>query len=270
MNGTARFTILLAGLACLGLPMVPAYGGAWTLEEGSAQAITTLTYYEADGGASGRDLQTPGSDFKKWELSTYAEYGLTDSLTIGMQPRYQWLVQDGPGAFHGTTDGFSDLDLFIRQRVWRDDSSVFSVQGMVKTPTGYDSGDMPALGNGQVDIEPRILFGSGFSLGTWPSFVDLELAYRFRTQSPADEVRFDATFGFRPLENWQLLLQSLNTIGMRNESSGGANYSVYKAQASVVRDLSDTVSLQLGGYIEYAGRNASLGEAGIVSIWLRF
>ena len=90
-------------------------------------------------------------------------------------------------------------------------------QGIVKVPTGYNPNTNPALGNDQVDLEPRLLFGHGFSFGSWPAFFDIGTSYRFRLGGPSDQVRFDGPLGLHPA-GWLLLLQSYNIIGMQNQA----------------------------------------------------
>ncbi|MFD2265077.1 hypothetical protein ACFSM5_19390 [Lacibacterium aquatile] len=261
-----------AALFAIAVGFVPlsASAGAWTQGEGTGQLITTLTWYRTDTTYSADGVRTGGSDYSRFELSPLLEYGATDSLTIGAQPRYQWLSHDRANGSSASSNGLADIDLSARQRIWRSDNSVLSLQGLVKLPGTSNDSRRPGIGSEQIDLEPRILFGHGFTVGSWSGFLNLEGAYRFRLQEPADEIRFDATLGLRPVPDWLLLVQQLNTIGVSNEHGGGSDYDVYKTQLSVVYDVSSAVSIQLGGYVEQGNRNIDPGHALFTALWWRF
>lgn len=265
-------TLHLCTAACLAFSMAavsPAVAGPWPVPEGEVFAVNTLTFHRADNGDDGRGLSTGDGTLTRWEYSPYIEYGLTDTITLGANPRFQHVVQE-TGQGDNTTTGFGDLDLFARTVAWRDDYSILAFQGLVKVPTGYDKDANPALGNGQVDLDPRVLFGHGFSLGSWPSFAEVQLGYRYRFGDPSDEVRVDTTIGTNPTDDIMVMLQTFNIVGISNETNNGSDFDLYKVQFSGVYDVTPNVALQLGGYSEVAGRNINLGEALFTAVWLRF
>jgi len=262
--------LILALLAGSSLAAAEVQAGAWTQDDGTGQAIVTLTYYRTETDYSADGVRTGDSTFGRFELSPLLEYGATDSLTVGLQPRYQWLRHENASGSDSTSHGLADIDFLARQRLWRSDNSVLSFQGTVKLPGNGSDSRRPSIGSDQIDLEPRILFGHGFQLGSWSGFINLEGAYRFRLQEPADEIRFDATFGVRPVPDWLFLAQQLNTIGVRNEHGGGSDYDVYKTQLSVVYDVTPVLSLQLGGYVEVGNRNLDPGQAVFTALWWKF
>jgi len=74
----------------------------------------------------------------------------------------------------------------------------------------------------------------------------------------------------RPVKDWLLLAQSFSTLGLRNNQTNGADYSVTKLEISAVYDFAPRWAVQFGGYTELAGRHAALGNAGLVALWYSF
>lgn len=276
MRSAARHTAgrLLLALAAVAAP-APAMAAAWTQPEGGGQVINTFTYYVAtnqfDEDGDAEDLRR----FTKLEYSPYIEYGLTDSFTVGAQPFFQLARQNQSGD-RPENLGIGDIDIFARQRVWRSERTVLSVQGLISPPGTSDANENPSLGRAQLDLEGRVLVGTALELAGVPTFYNAEAALRKRFEDPADELRLDVTAGVRPAPRWMLLVQSFNTIGLGNpsgegeEQTSGTDFDRFKLQLSVVRALTDRLSLQVGGFREYAGRNTGLGNAGFVALWIDF
>jgi len=133
-----------------------------------------------------------------------------------------------------------------------------------------DQDNAAAVGYTNPEFDLRALYGYSFALGVWPAFIDLQLAQRFRTGSPPNEARFDATFGVRPAPQWLLLAQSFNVV---SEGAGDPlfpSYGYYKFQLSAVYDLTPAWSVQLGGFTTYAGRNALQENGLVLGAWYKF
>ena len=118
-----------------------------------------------------------------------------------------------------------------------------------------------------MDLEPRLLFGHGFSFGSWPAFLDIGTGYRFRLGGPSDQVRFDGTLGLHPAAGWLLLLQSYNIIGMQNQAPGGTDFDLATLWASAVYEFSTHWAVQLSVSSEIASRNYNRGNGAFVAIW---
>lgn len=245
---------------------------AWTQPQGQGQVITTLTGYQSsryfDSNRSAQNTDT----YDKIELSIYSEYGVTDNTTIGLKP---YIISASTRGRQ--TNGIGDVEIWLRQRLWFDDFGVLSAQAMLKFPGGYDRLADPALGDSQNDAEVRILFGHLLETGFGQAFYNLEAGLRKRFGMPADELRFDATLGVRPVNRWLLMAQSFNIIGLRNpggtESAAtvtGPDYDLFKVQLSVVHELTPGLELQIGGFTEYAGRNTGVGQAVFFAFWISF
>ena len=215
--------------------------------------------------------------FTKLEINPYLEYGLRDDLTLVIDAFWRSLrFSDRFGNSHNA--GFADPEIGLRYRLSPPETqTVWSVQGLVKLPVTSSSGT-PELGNDQTDVEARLLVGRGFSVGTSSGFWNIEGAYRFRSEAPADEIRLDATLGYNLSPRWLVLGQIFTIRGLRNGSpievrgnpTIDPNFDLYKAQLSVVYRVGPMLRVQAGYLHDLAGRNTGAGGGVLLSFWLSF
>lgn len=265
---SVRHLAPLAAVAWLAAPATT-LAGAWPQPAGQVQAIEQFTYYQtqtqgfdAEGRPAGR------GSYRQIDVSPYVEYGLTDRLTLGMQPHLQ-TAWNTTGSGTKTSAALVEFDLFARWTLARHAGDVLALQGMTGVP-GAASPPSSQLANRHAQYEARLLWGHGFRLGSMSGFTDLEAGYRARMGPDANEVRLDATVGVRPARSWLLLAQSFTTLGLRDNRPTGADYTITKLQVSAVYSVSRHVAVQGGFYSELAGRNVSPGNAGLVALWLTF
>jgi hypothetical protein len=241
--------------------------GAWTLPAGQGQAILTVTPSSGDSvfGASG-DLQ-PAPRYNKFEYQGLVEYGVTDRLTAIVSPSLQHVDIADPKA---RRTGLGYTEFGGRYQVLQGDSWVFSGQTTLRVPGTFEIANPAAAGYTDAQVDVRGLLGYAFAAGSMPAFVDLQLAQRFRLGDEPAEFRADVTFGLRVAPSWLLLAQSFNVISEGAGGPGVPSYEYYKLQLSAVHDVTPALSLQLGAFTTYAGRNA-LQENGVVTgVWYRF
>ncbi len=259
-----------------------ALAGAWMQSEGQGQVITTATYYSTDSFFTkngSRVDQT--SRYSKYSIDAYAEYGLSEAYTIGLQPSYDFTQIKGSGG-NASENGLADTSIFLRERIWHDDYNVFSMQELATIPGPYDKHSQAALGYGQSDLELRGLYGNSGTLenlpyfNNLPYFADIEGAYRERFGGPANELRLDLTLGVKPEDGLMLLAQSFNIIGLGNATTttfvppSAPNYDLSKIQLSGVIDVPYGFSLQAGGSVDVYGRNTGEGESIFLAVWRSF
>jgi len=256
-------------LAILALPS-DVLAAAWTLPAGQGQAIVTGTMSTSDKVFDGSSLIEPAPRYDKLELQGLVEYGVTDRLTAMVAPSLQHIDIADPSA---RRSGLGYTEFGGRYQLLKGDSWVISAQTTLRVPGTFDKTNPAAVGYTDPQVDVRGLLGYSFSAGTMPAFVDLQLAQRFRLGGVDDapsEIHADVTLGLRVAPQWLLLAQSFSVI---SEGSGGPafpTYNYHKLQHSAVYDVSETLSLQLGGFSTYAGRNA-LQENGIITgAWFRF
>jgi hypothetical protein len=272
--------LLLAALVTFFGHAPAARGGAWTFAEHSGQLILTTLYYQAEHtftrGGGRRAFDHDGS-FTKWEFNPYLEYGLRNDVTL-MASIFLREVEF-TNRFGGDRNfGLADPELALRYRLSAPESrTVWSIQGLVKLPVATSSAT-PPLGNEQTDVEARLLVGRGFSIGGHGAFWNVEGAFRFRDEAPADEVRLDATLGYDVTPNWLVLGQFFGLKGVGNSSPSASpgnpsletDYDLYKAQVSVVYRIAPSIRLQVGYLRDLAGRNTGAGQGALFALWLRF
>ena len=253
-------------MACLCVLAMPAAAsaGAWTLPQGTGQAIVTATTSTSDRvfGIGG----TPRYD--KTELQALIEYGFTDRFTAILDPGLQHIGISAPTDAQRTGLGYSELGgryLLLQRDAW-----VLSGQATVRVPGTNETSNPAAIGYTGIETDLRALIGYSFTLGAMPAFVDLQLAQRFRAGAPPDELRFDATFGVRPAPRWLLLAQSFNVVSEGAGSPPFASYDYSKLQLSAVYSLTPALSLQVGGFSTFAGNNALQENGLILGAWYRF
>ncbi|MCX7931787.1 MAG: hypothetical protein N2588_04465 [Rhodovarius sp.] len=261
-----RPLLLLAAFA-LAIPAGSARAAAWTHPAGSGLFIGTAAFTTGD-----RYLRSGGSapvpSYTKVEDRFLIEYGLTDWITAIAMPSLRWTRAGGAPAdvFFGL--GYTDLG--ARVRLWQQEASVFSFQVLGRIPGARDDGRRAQFGNTAGELDLRLLFGHGFSTLGRPAFVNLEAAYRLRFRDPPDEFRFDATYGWRPVEHWLLLAQSF-TVASHGAGQGAYGSSWYtRVQLSAAYEWSPGWWLQAGGLVTLAGHNALRENGAILALWRRF
>ncbi|UFZ07986.1 hypothetical protein LQG66_17520 [Bradyrhizobium ontarionense] len=246
----------------------PALAGAWTLDAGTGAVVFTGTAMQSNSAFdSGSKLQ-PIPRYSKDEAQALIEYGVTNWFTAMFQPSLQHVDIAAP--FSARRSGLGYTDIGGRARIWSDASWVVSAQAIVRIPGVFDKTNPAAIGYTDPEIELRGLAGHSFKAGALPAFVDLELAQRYRLGGPPNEFRADITFGIRPAEKWMLLAQSFNVLSEGAGSWGYGSFAYHKFQLSAVYALTPTLSLQLGGYSTYWGRNALQENGLVIGAWYKF
>lgn len=199
--------------AVLTLSFLPelAMAGAWTREKGHFYAKESINVYYSEKYFNDEGKVTTAFDFGGGLIddpdyykcfkdfyfldvnaTLYFEYGVLDWLTVITSIPYKYQRYDGDDMVADTW-GIGDIDVAAKVRIFQK-PFVFSAQLLGKLPWAYDKEDFATLGNGQPDIEVRLL--GGWSLWPMPAYAGAELAYRFRIEDPPDEFRFMLEFGY--------------------------------------------------------------------------
>lgn len=260
-----RHPFAFAGLV-LAAGVSSAFAGAWTLPEGKGQVIVSGLYAEAAEAFGEKGSREAIPVFRKADLSAYVEYGLTDWLTAIGQAEAQSFAANRPPTFGNAQFALGMAG--ARVRLWHDDRAVVSAELAARFEPGEDGSLLSGLSGGGIDL--RLLGGYGFALGDWPSFVNGEVAYRPHLEDGDGEVRLDLTLGTRPRERLLLLAQSFNALSAELSGDLAGGRAEHKLHVSAVYDLTETLSVQVGGLATVAGRH-SLRERGLVTaLWFRF
>lgn len=242
---------------------------------GEGQAITYSAFSSSTQYFDDHGHLEPLSDYKKFELGTYIEYGLTDALTLVAAPGYDVIRQPAACSANGdfipgqSYTGPAESGLAARVGLFHSDNAVVSVQAGVLSPGGSLANVIsPFLIHRTTSFDMRAMAGrSGLFLGM-EAFAEIEGGYRAFTGGQPGEWHFDLTGGVRPLLQFLVMLQSFTTIS--NGSGWYSHYSWTKLQPSVVVDLTPQWAFQIGGFITVSGVNAGREIGPFVGIWYRF
>lgn len=252
----------------------PVDAAAWTRKQGEILFVIPGEYFVADEQFDSDGDRVDRDRFQQIEVAPYLEYGITDYVTVGAQPKYRWVELDTPA---GTIDneGLAESDFFTRVRLWHEGQAAFSLQGLVKVPIDPAEDDALPIGRDQYDAELSALFGNGHNFDAGRLFYNLELGFRKRFDDPADEVHGDAFVGWGQ-GNWTFILHSLNTVGLDSNAptdevlTAEPEFRRHKAQLTVAYKATETTSLVAGASTTYAGRNVGVGHSGFLSAVFRF
>jgi protein XagA len=255
------------GLGLLG-PSPAALAGAWTLDSGVGQALVSGTLSTSDLVFDSARQTQSAARYNKFEAEALLEYGVTDHFTAILGPGVQDIHIDAP--VNAQRAGLGYTELGGRYQLLQADSWVMSGQVLLRLPGTTDNANPAAIGYTDVQTDVRALLGHSFVLGSMPAFIDLEAAQRFCSAGAPDEFHADLTFGLRPAPRWLLLVQSFNVLSEGSGTWGYSSYDYEKAQLSVVYSLTAALSLQVGGFSTYAGRNALQENGLVLGAWFRF
>jgi hypothetical protein len=264
------YAAFAAGLGCSAAALLPTHilAGAWTLPEDQGQAIATTTFTRSTRVFDENGNAVPTPTFDKLESSLFFEYGIRDWLTLILETEFLSYDIAPPIDAHTSGPGYTDVG--GRVRLWSNTDSVFSAQAVARLPGRHDETNPAEVGNTDPELDLRVLYGHSFSLRGLDSYIDAQLGYRVRFDDPPNEVRFDFTFGVRPLERLMLLAQSFNTISDGSAQGIFDDSHEHKIELSAVWSLDDAWSVQLGAIATVAGEDA-LRERGVVAaLWRRF
>lgn len=229
------------------------------MPRGEGQAIVKYERMEADSGFDPAGTEQPLPALRRDEaLAVFAEYGLTDRLTVQVKAE----LQSGEDAFVDY-DGRGPVELGLTWQVHRDAAAAVSAYvGYTQAGVGRNAG-YAAPGVGEHDWEARLSLGRSWGgvRGLDGLFVETQVARRLRDQLP-DETRIDATAGARFGRRWMVLGQAYG-----GAADAGARW--LSLEASVVRNVG-AWSLQAGWRRTVAGQETPIASGPILAIWRRF
>ena len=206
----------------------------------------------------------PVAHWRKFELTTYAEYGLADWLTAIASPSLFVFRQDPPG--HGRqATGIAETGARARIYAWGD--SILSGQVLVRAPLAGASARPFADTTRFVQVDIRAAWGHGFEIFGFRAFSDLQVGFR-SSGNFGNEARIDGTLGIWASEPLLLLFQSFTAATPAR--IGQVAYLSQKAQVSAVYWLTPSVGLQVGGLFALRGVNSDAERGVFSALWVKF
>ncbi len=243
--------------------------GAWGQPEGGLYDKLSLNYYVADQyyDDTGRRRSFPyDGKFTDFNVSNYIEYGMTDSLTLVGSISVKKIESSDKYATT-TTAGIGDVEVGLKAMLGERAYGVLSHQITIKAPGLYDKTSRLPLGNGQFDVEYRVLLG----VSLWrffPGYANFEAGYRYRAEAPSDEFRYLAEIGGAPTSASYVRAKLDGVVSMRNEDrvtdpSGNPTtvyrFNVVKLDMAVGYQLSETWGVEAGYTAALSGENTADG-----------
>lgn len=253
LGSAAAFFCALSGISG------PAWAGAWPMKDGEGLAILKYENQKADTGFGPDGVEVEIARRRDQTLSLYAEYGLTDRLTLQSKAA----LTRGHDNFVDY-EGLGTVELGLRYALLHTDRSVVSLYlGAARDGAGRNAG-YAAPGQGDADLEARLLGGTSGQWRRMQGFAELQVA-RLRRSGLADETRVDVTAGLRPAPPWLLMVQTF--AGQADSRPFRSRWC--KSEISLTRDLG-AWSLQAGWRQTMLGRETPADRGPVLAVWRRF
>lgn len=249
--------VFFCALACLSPGTAEA--GAWPIARGETQLIVK---YEPQAADQGFDIDGQVRDLDHREEQTasiFLEHGLTDRLTVQAKAG---VVRGGDRAL--SYKGRGPIEAGLRYTVLERGGTTASLYlGAAQAGAGRNAGHA-APGEGQADLEARLLVGRSARSPWGEAFVDLQIA-RLQRSGLADETHLDATLGVRPARDWLIMAQTY--AGQADTRPSPSRW--LKGELSMVRSLG-TWSLQAGWRETLTGQATTRDRGVVLGVWCRF
>lgn len=246
-----------------------AFAGAWTCARARMYNKFSFNYYHAqkrfDDNGDRQNFSSDG-EFQDVNGNYYLEYGYTDELTLIGSLYYKY-IEFKDNNSQKDSWGVADIDVAARYKLAEGYAGIFSVQGLVKIPGFYHKDEALPLGNKQFDFEGRLLYGRSL----WPHFpgyYNLEVAYRYRAEDPADEFRYlvelgvDCTkkiYGRVKLDGILSINNAADTVDESGNPSTTNEFDLGKLDMALGYRINPSWSLELGYVPDLYGENISSG-----------
>lgn len=197
-----------------------AQAGAWVRQRGETYSKLSVSHFSSDEiyeHSGNRKINGP--EFTDNSLFLYAEHGITNDWTTIASVEFKSLQYESTGTVKTTHNesGPGDLWLFAKRGLMKD-PFVLSAQFGVKIPLGYDEKNFPPLGEGQIDLETRLLIGKSFY--PFPAYGSAEVGYRKRNGDFSDVIPFLAEAGVYARRNILIKLVVDGISNLTNDRAG--------------------------------------------------
>lgn len=250
------------------------FAAAYVPDRGHGMAIIGANAYAAQTEFQKNKSTTSfGEDgkFTKRELYYYLAHAISNDWAIiasgAILNKLSYENDFDEKNFTGPGDQYLGARYFHKKDQW----GAGALQLGVSFPA-YSNAANPAPGNRQSDLEIRYLRDHFQIMG--PSFLSWEIAYRYRSSSPSDQLRADLNFG-KNLKQWLPMVHVNYIKGLRNQSAQdssvnpntASDFDLVKAGISIAYRYSGQDSVQLGFMEDILGRNTGKGRGIFLAWW---
>lgn len=259
-------------LLCLGAFPQATLSSAWTRNDGDLLMLTPISYTYAEEAFDANGDRVDRRRFEMSEFSPKVEYGLTDSLTVGLQPKFRHVVIETEEG-NESNSGLAETDLFARHRLWQQGNASVSLKGMVKVPVDPKENEEVAIGRDQVDAEVSLAFGNRHAIRSGRVFYSAEVGYRRRWDVNVDQASANFFVGWAPYDSsWSFIFRSANTMSVSKDNDETEvlamlpDYTRHDAQLMASYRFSNSMSLAGGVSKTYAGENVGIGNTAFLAL----
>jgi hypothetical protein len=243
-----------------------ALAGAWTLPRGQTQIISGVIFSDANSRFDNSGGAVPAA-FQKFLFQSYAEYGLTNRVTLILAPEFA-IAKELDATGHAIRGSDFALKAGARFRI-ASSFGVLSAEASIKTAGAFDM-NVSAHNDSGYEGEFRLLYGTNFRLFKWGGYFDAEAAERWIAGSRPNETAVDLTAGIKFSPRYQVMVQSFNIVSGGDGRPPYSYYRSHKIEISVVQRLWHGVYLQSGSYYSPLGQNSLVEKGALAALWVRF
>ena len=272
LTSANKLPVLGACAFCAGMFSHTVLGSAWTRGEGDMVVLTPLNYTYADEAFDEDGNRVERGRFEMTEFSPLFEYGVSDSLTFGLQPKFRHVTLETESGTESNA-GLAAADFLVRQRLWSRDRASLSVQGLVKVPVDPREDDEVAIGRDQVDASLGLAYGNRHTLEIGHVFYSADVGYRKRWDVNVDQASANFFVGWAPLRSpWSFVLRSANTMSVSKDGEETEvlttlpDYTRHDVQFMTSYRFRNNLSLSGGVSTTYAGENTGIGNSAFMTL----
>ena len=243
----------------------PAWAGAFLLEPGHWQIISTYRFSTSSSKYDSNGLRVAEKRYGKSEGTSLIEYGFDRDLTLLLSPSLRSVRAQGPPDTTGVNIGA--LEMGARWRIYREGPQIVSFQALTRVPARSD----PLFG-GENSAKTELRLGYGRSdllFRGRDAFLDTGLAWAKRAESWRDELRADVTLGWQRRPGRLVLMQWFYSAypGAPGENRMPQQL---KIEGSTVSSLGAGWSLQVGTFVSRGGVATRYERGSLIGLWRKF
>ena len=243
---------------------------AWTRAEGTSLFSVPMVYSTADESFNEDGDRVDRLKFEIMEVVPTYEYGVTDELTFGLQPRYLSVEEETAEGDTVSNEGLAEAEVYLRKNLWRKDDAAFSTQFGLKVPIDPQEDHRVPLGRDQVDAEVNLMYGNRHRGESATFFYNVDVGYRKRFEEPDDQASLGAFAGVS-VSMWTFLATADSTVGLDSPRfssdevlTAGRSFTRHKAGVALSYRLGDSFSVGANASRTWAGE--SVGAADYVGV----
>lgn len=268
---------IIGGAALASLSPLPLFAGAWLPPSGELYLDQRALFYQSDQLYDASGNTRPQNTYSKFESGTYAEMGLSDAWSAGATFMLDGISQRQSTATRSSNNAvLTDPELFAKYKLLHTNQLTLSLQPLIKLPSRSLRSNAPQSGSRSSDTELSLLAGYAFEhRGRW-HYADARIGYRNRSGQLGNQLKLDATLGYRFADDWLAttsLYSTWSASGVHTSSfneSSNQDYDLVKLEGMLHYQLTDTQSLYGGTFYHASGHNSGAGLGFLIGTAYRF